>query len=41
MYLAAGFVMSNEMSWPFSHSVGGVGCAGLMGSHAIRQLVRR
>jgi ABC-type Mn2+/Zn2+ transport system permease subunit len=34
--LAAGFVLSNEMEWPFSQSVGGAGFAGLVVSYATR-----
>jgi ABC-type Mn2+/Zn2+ transport system permease subunit len=33
MYVA-GFVLSNEMDWPLSHSVGAVGFALLIVSHA-------
>ena len=35
LFLAAGFVLSVEMGWPFSQSVGGVGFAALILSHAV------
>jgi len=35
-----GFELSNQMEWPFSHSVGGVGFAILMLSHSSALLVR-
>jgi ABC-type Mn2+/Zn2+ transport system permease subunit len=35
VFLAGGFVLSIEMDWPFSQSVGGVGFAALVVSHAI------
>jgi ABC-type Mn2+/Zn2+ transport system permease subunit len=38
--LAVGFVLSNEMSWPFSHSVGGAGFAGLAISYGARSIVK-
>jgi manganese/zinc/iron transport system permease protein len=33
LFLAAGFVLSNEMSWPLSQSVGGAGFGALVLSH--------
>jgi zinc/manganese transport system permease protein len=41
MFLIAGFVMSIEQNWPLSHSVGGVGFAGVAVSHAVRAWMRR
>lgn len=38
--LAVGFVLSNEMSWPLSHSVGGAGFAGLVVSYGCRSVVK-
>ena len=38
---ALGYCASNEMSWPLSQSVGGVGGAMLLVSHAFAALVRR
>jgi zinc/manganese transport system permease protein len=35
IFLAAGFVLSNEMNWPLSQSVGGVGFAVLIVSHSV------
>jgi ABC-type Mn2+/Zn2+ transport system permease subunit len=37
---ALGFYLSNLWNWPFSQSVGGVGCAVLILSHLLRSLVR-
>lgn len=31
--VACGFILSVEMEWPFSHSVGGAGCALFLASH--------
>jgi ABC-type Mn2+/Zn2+ transport system permease subunit len=35
--IAAGFVLSVEMDWPLSHSVGGVGFAAFVVSHLLAQ----
>jgi ABC-type Mn2+/Zn2+ transport system permease subunit len=35
VFLAGGFVLSIEMDWPFSQSVGGVGFVALIVSHAV------
>lgn len=35
LYLAIGFVVSNEMNWPLSQSIGGIGFATLVLSHII------
>ena len=40
LVLAAGFVLSVEMQWPFSQSTGGAGFAVLLASHAARRLRR-
>lgn len=39
LFLAGGFVLSIEMDWPLSQSVGGVGFAALMVSHALAAMV--
>jgi ABC-type Mn2+/Zn2+ transport system permease subunit len=39
--LAAGFVLSVEMQWPLSQSVGAVGFAALLLSHAASHILRR
>jgi len=39
--LAVGFVLSVEMQWPLSQSVGGAGFAALLASHAASHIVRR
>ncbi len=41
IFLCAGFILSIEMDWPFSHSVGAAGFTGLILSHALRQFYRR
>ena len=41
LLLAAGFYLSNTMNWPFSQSIGGVGFAALVVSHAGARLARR
>jgi ABC-type Mn2+/Zn2+ transport system permease subunit len=38
--LAAGFYLSNRLSWPLSHSVGGVGFAAVAASHVLAQFRR-
>jgi len=38
IYLGGGFFLSNEMNWPLSQSVGGVGFAVLMISHVLAHL---
>lgn len=40
LLLAGGFVLSIEMTWPFSQSVGGAGFALLVASHALAQIIR-
>ena len=37
LFVALGFVLSIEMEWPFSQSVGGVGFVTVIASHAARQ----
>jgi len=37
LLVASGFVMSIEMDWPFSQSVGGLGFAIVIASHALRR----
>jgi len=37
--LAGGFVLSIEMDWPCSQSVGGVGFGALVVSHAIAAII--
>ncbi len=39
--IAAGFFVSVATGWPFSHSVGGVGFAAFLMSHALAQVVAR
>jgi len=39
-FLVAGFVLSIEMDWPLSHSVGGAGFAALVVSHIVRSFLR-
>jgi ABC-type Mn2+/Zn2+ transport system permease subunit len=41
VFLAGGFYLSNTMNWPFSQSVGGVGFAAVVVSHALAALIRR
>lgn len=41
LFLAAGFILSNEMDWPLSQSVGGVGFAALLLSHMLRAVIRK
>ena len=36
--VAIGFVLSVEMDWPLSHSVGGVGFAAFLVSHILAQI---
>ena len=38
IFLTAGFYLSNEMNWPLSQSVGGVGFAVVVLSHLAAQL---
>jgi ABC-type Mn2+/Zn2+ transport system permease subunit len=40
LFLAAGFVLSIEMDWPLSQSVGGAGFAILLTSHGLSALRR-
>lgn len=40
-FLVAGFVLSVEMQWPLSQSIGGAGFAALLLSHAASRLLRR
>jgi len=39
--LGAGFVLSVEMQWPLSQSVGGAGFAALLASHVTSHILRR
>jgi ABC-type Mn2+/Zn2+ transport system permease subunit len=40
-FLAAGFYLSNQMSWPFSQSIGGIGFTTLALSHTTAALTHR
>jgi ABC-type Mn2+/Zn2+ transport system permease subunit len=39
IYIGIGFILSNEMNWPFSQSVGGVGFTVLVVSHALAHVI--